>query len=66
MNLSHSHARQATIRLHAGGAMAHSYETKDLTKETPGPPDPIPLPATGREEEWGQGGNADARVGRRR
>jgi hypothetical protein len=36
--------------------MTHSY----------GPPDPIPLPAKGREEEWGQGGNADAPVGRRR
>ena len=33
MNLSHSHARQATTRLHAGGAMTHSYETKDLIKE---------------------------------
>jgi len=37
--------------------MTHSYETKDLTKEASGPPDPIPLPAKGREEEWGQGGS---------
>ena len=47
MNLSQSHAGQATTRLHAGGAMTHSYETKDLTKETCGPPNPIPLPAKG-------------------
>ena len=56
---------QATPRLHAGRAMTHSYETKTSQKKREAP-DPIPLPAMGREEEWGQGGNADAPVGRRR